>query len=260
MKTVLILGCGWVGEEFALYMLNKGFSIYACTTSEEKAERLSTVGISSFVHNFDDESTVNETLPVSFDYVLTSVPATTRLTVEQVDNRFANVTTFLKGIQFSKHIFLSSIGVYPDVDAVFTEEYMVESNQNLARAENRMLEIAGTKVYRLGGLFGKNRIFAKYFENRVCSTGNQLANFVHLDDVVELICQGFERDLKSSIYTIVAPEHPTKKEVIIASASKYGFQLPSAWEPQDSFQKLVDSSKIVDELGYAFKYPSPLNF
>lgn len=260
MKTILILGCGWVGEEFAMAMLDKGFSVYASTTSQEKCTRLKDMGIKSFVHDFDLNSEPIASLPTNFDYVLTSIPATSKLSLDQINYRFANIQSFFNIISFTKHIYLSSIGVYPNIDGYFTEDYELVANERLHGAEIMMLELEKTSVYRLGGLFGKKRIFAKYFENRVCTTGDQLANFIHLDDVIALIYNGFLRDIQFPIYNIVAPEHPTKKEVILASAIKYGFYLPSAWEPEDSFQKRVDGAKIIEELNYCFSYPNPINF
>lgn len=260
MKKVLILGCGWVGEAFALHMLGKGYLVYASTTSLEKATRLLGMGISSFVYDFDLEAAPKVELPASFDYVLTSIPASTRLTVDQIETRFIKLKSFLEEIPFAKQIYLSSVGVYPNTDAVYKEPYNGPFVEELRLAEALMTSIKNTVVYRLGGLFGMNRIFAKYFEGRVCTTGEELANFVHLDDVVGLITAGFEKKLESDIYNIVAPMHPTKKEVIVASAVKYNFEMPSGWDPARTFQKLVDGSKISTELNYQFHYPNPIDF
>lgn len=259
MKKVLILGCGWVGEDLAVQLLKDGYQVWATTTQEDKAKRLLALGIQAVVVNFDQKVS-SEVFPKTFDYVLTSVPASSRLDVAQSKVRFDHILSFLKDICYIKNIYLSSTGVYPDQDAVFTEEYSDDLNERLYAAEKIMLQAPNTIVYRLGGLFGKNRIFAKYFENRVCTTGDQLANFVHVDDVVQLIQQGFEQHLESNIYNIVAPEHPVKKDVIIASAAKYGFQLPSAFIPENSFQKLVDGSKVMEKLNYTFKYANPIDF
>lgn len=260
MRTILILGCGWVGEELATKMLQKGYTVYASTTSLDKAERLQQQGVHSFVHNFDQSAVCQQALPEWFDFVLTSVPAGSRLPLTDVHKRFTHVHAFLEKLLFTKNIFLSSTGVYPNSDGVYTEAYSGALNERLYAAETKMLSLAHTSVFRLGGLFGKNRILAKYFENRVCTSGDQLANFVHLDDVVELIRLGLENTIQEPIYNIVAPEHPTKKEVIIASAKRYGYSLPIAWQPEDSFQKCVDSAKIRNELQYTFTYPNPIDF
>lgn len=259
MKKVLILGCGWVAEDLAVKLLAEGHQVWATTTQEEKAVRLNELGITAVKANFDADVELS-TFPTSFDYILTSVPASSKIDIIQTKARFENVKAYLEQISYTKNIYLSSIGVYPNIDYTFDEEYDNVMNDRLIVAEEIMLSLDNTVVYRLGGLFGKTRIFAKYFENRICTTGDQLANFVHVDDVVELIGRGFENFLKYTIYNIVAPEHPQKKEVILASAEKYSFQMPSGWQPKDSFQKLVHGTRIIDELCYSFKYPNPVLF
>lgn len=261
MKKVLILGCGWVGEEVALHLLGKGYEVYASTTTIEKSERFLKMGISSFIHDFDLGSEPKVVWPLVFDYVLTSVPASTRITLSGIEKRFSNLYTYLTKLHFKKHIYLSSIGVYPNRDSVFREEYAGELVSELRLAETKLSTLKNTVVYRLGGLFGKSRVFARYFVEKVCTTGEEFANFVHLDDVVNLISIGFEKDLKSNLYNIVAPLHPTKKEVILASAKKYKYATPSAWDTSTkASQKLVDGSKIIEELSYHFVRPNPVNF
>lgn len=255
---ILILGCGWVGEEVAKYYANKNWEVYVTCTSAEKKEYLGSLGLEVAIINFDSQAFVSD-FPNSFDYVLNSIPASSKNSVEQTSNRFQNVRQYLDTIQYQKQIYLSSIGIYPDRDAVFDEDFSGDLNERLLVAEQQ-IEMHNTHIYRLGGLFGKNRIFAKYFANRVCTTGEQPANFIHIDDVIALIRKGFETDLQKSIYNLVVPEHPSKKEVILASAKKYGFEFPEAFEPAHSFQKIVNADTIMHELSYEFKHPNPLHF
>ncbi len=127
-------------------------------------------------------------------------------------------------------------------------------------AEEYMLELANTVVYRLGGLFGKNRVFAKYFSERICTTGEQPANFVHIEDVVALLEATTNRTLKHTVYNVVAPLHPKKKDVILASAKKYGYALPLAFEAAETTQKIVSGELLQEELDYQFVLPDPLQF
>ena len=255
---ILILGCGWVGEEIAIHFKNKGAEVYTTCTSDEKRAYLQKLGFNSLSVDFD----LNDSIlgfPTEFDFVLNSIPASSRHTEDQVNKRFQHVKSYLSKIHFQKQIYLSSIGIYPDTDCWFNEDCAENMNARLWGAEQKMTSV-NTTIYRLGGLFGKQRIFAKYFQHRICTTGDQLANFVHLQDVVNLIIKGFENAFQDAIYNIVAPEHPTKKEVILTSAAKYGLDLPADFKPHDSFQKVVDGSRISNELNYQFIYSSPLNF
>ncbi len=127
-------------------------------------------------------------------------------------------------------------------------------------AEACMLGLADTIIYRLGGLFGKNRVFAKYFSERICTTGEQPANFVHIDDVIRLLEAASCNVLKHTVYNVVAPLHPKKKDVILASAKKYGYILPLAFEATNTIQKIVRGELLQEELEYEYVLPDPLQF
>ena len=259
---VLILGCGWVGEEFAIQCRNQGIEVWASTTNIEKYHRLKSDGIFAFLMNFDQGHQVPNFLPDTFDYVLTSVPASKKNTIPTISQRFDNVSHFIRLLQYDKHIFLSSIGVYPDVEGPIDENFSDKGSLNrlLFLAEDKMRSLSQTTVFRLGGLFGKNRIFAKYFAGKICTTGDQPANFIHLADVIRLLFGVFSTDLKDNLFNIVCPAHPLKKEVIVASAAKYGYELPISFEPERITQKIISSDRVIQALGYTFIYPSPLNF
>ncbi|MFD1768950.1 NAD-dependent epimerase/dehydratase family protein [Sphingobacterium suaedae] len=255
----LILGCGWVGEFFARQMLAEGHEVFATTTQQQKYQRLMDGGIFAIRADFD-YAVSRDHFPTDVDFVLNSIPASRRIESNVLDARLTQISALLTSVSYKKHIFLSSVGIYPDQDGVFTEAYPVDLAQNLAVAENAMLCLPETTVYRLGGLFGGNRIFAKYFENRICTIGRQTANFVHRDDVTALIRKGFLFPLKQKIYNIVTPEHPAKSEVVFASAAKYSFSLPAAFEDGQAFQKIVVGQRIADDLNYTFLFKSPLEF
>lgn len=262
MKKILILGCGWVGEEFAHLQLKNNWQVWATSTNEEKYHRLKADGIFAYIHDFDQETDLNEVELPAFDAVLCSIPATQKNSLEQLEARFNRVKAYLEKVNYAKLIFLSSIGIFPDEDGVFDEDFndAARMSPKLKLAEDIMGLLPNSYIFRLAGLFGKQRIFAKYFQGRVCTTGDQPANFVHLDDVRQLLSLSMEHDLPESVYHVVAPEHPLKKEVILASAKKYQLELPAAFDPQDSFQKLVLGDRLSRIFNYRFKYPSPLEF
>jgi len=254
------LGCGWIGEALANRLISEGHEVYATTTNPEKYQRLQAAGIFAIMANFD-EPIDHADLPSHIDFVLNSLPAVKRLDWPVLTARFDAARALLKQLTYRKHIFLSSVGVYPDMDGDFTEETILDVRDNkLLAAEVCMQELPHTIVYRLGGLFGGQRIFAKYFQDKVCTTGAQCTNFIHQTDVLNLIQLGFLNQLSGNCYNLVTPESSSKKEVILASAAKYGFRPPVAFDDQECFQKHVSGHKIRQALGYTFVYPSPLDF
>jgi len=262
MKNLLILGCGWLGEELARDFKTKGWQVWVTTRSEEKYHRFLNDGISAIIHDYDHQERLDLPVEVHFDVILNSIPASQKNSVDEIQTRFNRVFNSLSAISYDQHIFLSSIGVYPNLTGIYEESYSDERlmSPTIRVAELTMITLPYTSIFRLGGLFGKNRIFAKYFQDKIVEIGDQLANFVHLEDIIEIFDQFINNKNTTGYYNIVCPEHPQKKEVILASAQKYIFSYPQGFKPQNSFQKLVSSNKIIELLNYTFKYSSPIDF
>ncbi|MBQ0148104.1 MAG: hypothetical protein KBS93_06630, partial [Flavobacteriaceae bacterium] len=71
---------------------------------------------------------------------------------------------------------------------------------------------------------------------------------------IKVINTCIEKEIKSSIYNVVAPQHPTKREIleyqinnkVIDATIKKG--------------KIISSEKLISELNYQFLFPNPLEF
>lgn len=261
--NVLIVGCGWVGTYVASRLLSKGYNLWGTCRTPEKAAKLKEMGLLSCVIDFDRDTAVNMLPEMTFDTIIISVPITRKDTIEAVSNRFKRLTLFLKKLSFRQVLFFGSIGIYPKVDGVITEDTFAaeELDEKLWLGESMLREICpDINVFRLGGLFGRERIFAKYFVGKVCEIGFQTANFVHVEDVYRIILISMEREVRGTTYNVVCPEHPLKKDVIAVSAAKYGYGLPSSFTESDQTAKIVSSNRLVAGLDYSFVYRSPLQF
>ena len=49
MKSVSIMGCGWLGFPLAEYLIKKKYSVKGSTTSAEKIDKLLAAGIDAFI-------------------------------------------------------------------------------------------------------------------------------------------------------------------------------------------------------------------
>ncbi len=260
---VLIVGCGWVGTYTATNMMAEGHKIWATCTATEKVKQLQQLGFTAQVADFDREDRIGELGEQVFDVVVISVPITRKDSMEVVNARFTQLVTFLQRLTFKQSFFFGSVGVYPKVSVTIDEDTFGDAtlDPKLFLGES-MLRMAfpDVNVLRLGGLFGFERIMAKYFVDKVCEIGYQTANFIHVEDIYGIICAMIAYQSQGKTYNVVCPEHPLKKDVIEVSAAKYGFGLPSAFTETDKTAKEVSPERLIMELRYRFRYPSPLQF
>lgn len=260
---ILIVGCGWVGTYIATALVGAGHRVWATCTSVEKSQRLAAIGLTATVANFDREGELPQLERKVFDVAIISVPITRKDDTAVVHRRFAGLVDFLDRLSFNQSFFFGSVGIYPKVSATITESTFKDADLDpkLLLGETALRKAyPNLNVLRLGGLFGFERVMAKYFVGKVCEIGYQTANLVHVVDIQGVIAAMIAAGSQGRTYNVVCPEHPLKKEVIAASAAKYRYGMPTAFSDADRTAKVVSPDRLVAELDYTFEYRSPLAF
>lgn len=257
MQKIGIIGCGWLGLHLAKHLYRQ-YKIYGTTTSEEKCSHLKRLGFESEVHAFSDVEIDSEVKPweilQELDAVIITIPFPKNAEFDTLRNRFENVMQFIKN--FDKPIFLmSSIGIYPQIDEEMNETNVLEEylNLNILGIENLMKnEFPQINILRLAGLMGGSRVFSNY----KISNPEQIVNHIHYEDICLIIEKMISRKMISKTYNVVAPQHPTKQEVIDFQTHKKDTNHLS---DQNKGRKIV-SSILETELDYQFLHPDPKKF
>lgn len=255
MKKIGIIGCGWLGLHLAKY-LSANYKIFTTTTSDKKIDELTEMGFQSTAIQFCDDKISQEKSSWEFlndlDIIIITVPFSKRTNIKSLENRFENISLFIKG--FKKQIFLmSSIGIYPQVEIEMNEENVNNEllETNIYFVEERMKKnFPQVNILRLGGLMGGTRIFSNY---HVTNT-NQIVNHVHYLDICSVIEKMINQNSERKTYNIVAPLHPAKQEII-----NYQKGIDKDFLTTDSGRK-ISSDIMIRELNYQFKFPDPILF
>ena len=270
MKTVSIIGLGWIGEPLVLLLNQKGFRVLGSTTSVEKQEKLALKGLQAirFSLNPHPEGLGFNALFQS-EVLVVNIPPRTRsgngsFHLEQLNY----LRTLIDRSSVKQVIFVSSTGIYPELNSLekYRENYPITlentGNDTLFQAEswmgkNREYDLS---IVRFGGLMGKDRIPGKYFSGKENVAGHTRVNFIHQEDAVSMIAWIIEKGLWNETFNGVAPIHPLRREIYEKNAAELGLAPPASYQ-NESYGKdrLIDSSKIL-ETGFEFKFPDPLEF
>ncbi len=263
-RKVLIVGCGWVGKITANLFLANNCEIWGTTTQEHKISELESEGIYPILLDFTKDISDKELTELqnhAFDLILISVPVRRNEDSLQCLNKFQNLAAFVSELKAQQIIYLSSIGVYDAVNGSITEESKIKESGNIFLIESLLKnKFDKLVILRLGGLFGFGRIPGKYFSNKVCTVGQEKANYVHGSDVAYSIFEIWKRKPNASTYNVVAPIHPLKKDIYEVMAKKYNFPSPSQYFEEAAIQKEVSSQKLIQDLDFKFAFPSPLEY
>ena len=245
MNKGLIIGKGWLGNRLENYLKSN----YQLTTTKRISDAENCISI-----DFDENQKPLHNI-YSFNFIVITIPFGKRNTIKELENRFSNLIHFLN--DFSGQIILiSSTGIYPDSDNLIEENSYLDKDlnkpyitiENLVKSHYPQLTIL-----RLGGIMGDDRYLSKYLKlDR--EDLNEVVNHIHFQDILEVIRTCIEKDVRGKIINVVAPQHPTKKQVL-------EFQINNNLINSDKEKgKSISSEKLINELNYHFIHPNPLYF
>lgn len=266
------MGCGWLGLALGEHLHAAGFEVKGSVTTAEKKDTLSAKGITPYSIRLlpspkgDD---LGEFL--DSDLLIISIPPA-KDSEEMETKHAAQIAVIKKQVEdmpISKVIYVSSTSVYPDQNKTVNENSDVAKHRRakrilLAEAELRINTQLDATILRCGGLMGYDRIPGKYFAGmEQLDTGHMPVNFVHRDDVVGAIAHIIKQnneDTWNKVFNLVAPKHPTRKEIYLKNAADFGFPVPTFSSDTSKKWKKVEGKKIEQKIGYRYKYTDPMTF
>jgi nucleoside-diphosphate-sugar epimerase len=246
MKTISILGCGWLGKLLAISLISRGFLVKGSTTSNEKLKVLSSDNIIPFLIDISQKEISSEFL----DSDILIIAITSK---KEVD--FVRLISKIEKSNIKNVIFISSTSVYPVMNKIMTEEDETEIHplvtiENLFR-KNTHFE---TTIIRFSGLFGVERHPANWFNNgRKIPQPNGFVNMIYLDDCIAIIENIITQNCFGETFNACSNHHPTRKDFYEFARKVKGFELPIFEENEVLQWKIISSEKLQKVLGYEFK-------
>ncbi|EAA5757228.1 SDR family NAD(P)-dependent oxidoreductase [Salmonella enterica] len=276
MKKVAIVGLGWLGMPLAMSLAARGWQVTGSKTTLDGVEAARMSGIESYPLRLEPElvceaDDLDALLDV--DALVITLPARRsgpgedfylQAMQELVDSALA--------YRIPRIIFTSSTSVYGDAQGVVKENTprnpVTASGRTLKELEDWLHNLPGTSVdiLRLAGLVGPGRHPGRFFAGKTAPDGQHGVNLVHLEDVVgaiTLLLQapkgGHIYNKGGHIYNICAPAHPARNVFYPQMTRLLGMAPPHFRDAPDNGKgKIIDGSRICNELGFEYQYPDPL--
>lgn len=261
---VSILGCGWLGLPLGKYLVENGHSVKGSTTSESKMTLLLAVGIEPFLLKFSPQMEGNEIIDfLNSEVLIICIPPRAGKYGEDFHvQQIQSLMEYLPSSSIKSIIYTSSTSVYPDQNREVTERDEIIENHALIKVENLLKSLSqNVTILRCGGLMGGERIPAKYFAGKTINTGKIPVNYVHQQDVIQIITLILESSFWHETFNVVSPVHPIRKKIYLKNCSDFGFSIPIFEDPTEPIPfKIICPQKLISETGYKFLYADPLDF
>jgi nucleoside-diphosphate-sugar epimerase len=236
MKTISILGSGWLGLPLSTE-LSQRYKINLSTRTQKKKESLKTKRINTFLLDIDADymaQDINEFL--QSDILIINIPSKNIDGFKKLIHHI--VRSNIKGI-----IFISSTSVCNnDTSPLKTIEGLFQDTE------------IKTTILRFSGLFGYSRNPANFFKNgRTVKNPLAPVNMIHRDDCISIIKEIIRQDIFDEVFNCCSPSHPTKKDFYTYCAVSSGLDIPTFDTMDDtSMYKIINSDKLITQLNYKF--------
>lgn len=275
MKTISILGCGWLGLPLAKSLLLKGYEVKGSTTSKSKLEVFKNVGILPFQIQLEAHQiigTVEEFLNETNVLLIAIPPGLRKINSTSEEMSFVNkVKTLIPFIEKSgiqKVLFVSSTSVFGDRFPIveITEETIpnpdTESGKQLAIAETLLQSnpYFKTTIIRFGGLIGEDRNPMYQLQHKIIPNPDAPINLIHQTDCIGVIETILDKGLRQAqsdnwneVYHASGINSITRRAYYTTKAKELEIRNPIFEEVVVSKGKHILSKKIEKELNYTFK-------
>ena len=269
IKTLSILGAGWLGQSLGQILVQKGYQVKGSTTRKEKFPTLQAAGITPYHLKISGNQIIAEQELEDFftcDILFVNLPPGRRNPEVEFEfpERIKTIMILAQTSEIPHAIFVSSTGVFGSHQTIVNEDDIPEPSTASGRAlltTERYLSLLNspkTTILRFGGLIGPNRHPGRFLAGKQnLKDGASPVNMTHLDDAVGASISIMEHEKWGDIFHVVADQHPLRKDYYPAMAEAIHLSPPSFLSDNNPSGKIVSSERIKRELGYTFLKPDP---
>jgi len=262
-KTILIIGCGWVGKSLGRECTQQGARVFGTTRSEDNFSELNSYNVDPVLLELPVSENNEINLP-DFDAAVISISPGrggdrskyVRI-VEQLGKYMADKNAPV--------IMYSSTSVYNGLKGEVKETDRLpdsESDNELLGAEGVLkASVPQAVILRLSGLYAEDRHPVFYLAGRNgIPNGDAPVNLVHRYDVIKATMRVlFDDSAAGDIFNICAREHPPKSQIYTSIAKKLNLDIPEFLKGGKD-GKFVNAGKIRNTLGLKFKHNDPIDY
>lgn len=244
MKSITIIGLGWLGEACASYFSKKGYEVKG-TKRNQEIEQAYPVYPWRLGDDFPEQA-LSECVLISI--------AAKNIQADEFDKLFSD----LKKSGVSQIIFTSSTSVYNGLTGPLTEELSLMKNDSNANqiliVELLLKHFPDAVVLRLGGLVGPGRHPARFLSGKKnLANPLQKTNLVHQQDVIQMIEQCVLKQA-TGVFNVCSSVHSTRKEFYTKVCEFNKMPLPEFVEEQEEEIRWVSNEKSKKQLSYQYLY------
>lgn len=244
--SLLILGCGYVGEKLAKACVAEGITVTGTTRSEVRADELRATGIEAVVAESPEQ--LPDELLAQCDGVLDSIPLArdeSGMHASQLQ-WLPSITPKLTNLKWAGY--LSTTGVYGDAGGGWVDESWPckptsERGRLRLNAERAWLDSGlPTEVFRLAGIYGPERNIIDKLKaggyRAVQWNPPHYSSRIHVADIVAALMAAMRSPRPGRIVNVADDEPCPHAEYVSKLARLVGAPAPEILTPEEGGEQL----------------------
>lgn len=261
-KTILIVGCGWVGKSLGRACTQHGAHVFGTTRSKDNFSEFNSYNVDPVLLELPVSENNEINLP-DFDAAVISISPGRGGDRKKYVRAIGQLGEYLSGKKAAV-IMYSSTSVYNGLKGEVKETDRLpdpESDNVLLAAESMLkASVPDAVILRLSGLYGEDRHPVFYLAGRSgISNGDAPVNLVHREDVINTTMSVIDNRVAGEVFNVCAGEHPIKSQIYTTLAEKLELEVP-VFLKGGKDGKFVNADKIRNTLGLKFKHNNPIDY
>lgn len=261
---IVILGCGWLGQQIAPILAQAGYVLYGSRRSADAAATLAEPLKGVVIDLADDAPADAATLALLQNaWVICAVPPGRTADNQYLPSlqRLAALTT---QAEIRGGIHISSTGIYQGLTGVVHEQSpLVLTDARVARlaaGEACLQQQDKWLTLRLAGLMGQGRHPARYTQGKMLAGAAVPVNMVHATDVAHAVLALLQSwPLPQHCYNLSSPQLVLKQDFYQAAAISAGLTAVTFDSDTAIPWRQVQATAIARDTLFCYQYPDARN-
>jgi nucleoside-diphosphate-sugar epimerase len=267
--SVLIIGCGYLGQRVAQLWGEQGKHVFALTRS--RSDELRSLGLIPLVGDILQPKSLKALPPARVLLYAVGFDRSSGAKFREVYiDGLRNVLDALPSPP-ERFLYVSSTGVYGQSDGEEINENAPtdprdEHGQVLLEAERLLQkEVPTAIILRFAGIYGPGRLLRRAAVEKgepISGDGEKWLNLIHVEDGARAVLATEERGRPGSVY-LISDGHPVRRSEFYAylaevlHAPPVRFAPPSLRAARDERgNRRISNRKMREQLGVELRYPS----
>ena len=251
---IIIVGCGWLGQQLAPVLSAVGYSLVATRRTAVACDTLSPA-VDCQVLDLSQPVEMTAQLKQRFAgaVVLCAIAPGRQPGDNQYVESLQRLVQLMQAAKSRALIHFSSTGVYQGLDGVVNETTPLQLSlprvQLLVAAEQALAQL------RLAGLMGPGRHPGRFTAGKTLTEPQALINMVHSTDIGRaVLCLLAQSSLSSGVFNLSCPQ-PVSRQVFYQRAAELVGTVARFSEPSTHLRQ-VDPQRFIRQFAFRYQYAS----